>query len=787
MAGTEKQFNAFIKGLITEATALTFPANASLDEDNCVLNKDGSRQRRLGVDYEDSYSLVSTGYSSDIVKKSATNFYKWDSPGGNTDISVGIVRVYEKLWFMNLLTPNPSSNLLNAGTSMTISGLGNNNLSVSFINNLAVCVSSALDSAFVLVYDSSDGRIYQENIPILVRDIWGVSDGLSDSERPSTLSTEHNYNLISQGWNSNIKVAGTTTAVVSNPLPNPYTIATGKGLFTSAVQRVIWTPTITKTTPLSGTAIETTKTALGVYPSNSDVWTLGKVSDSTSANYQQYDPNVLSRNSFNNIASSKGSAILDIYNRGSSRRNATGLQTLPLDKEAGRCSTVASYASRVFYSGIKGSITSPDTKSPNYGGYIFFSQIVTTKEKLSLCYQAADPTSPDISDIIDTDGGTIQIPEITHVVKLIPTLSSLLVCAENGIWEIFGDAGGFKATSFQTSKVTSNGVLNANTIVEVNGTVFVWGNSGIMAISPDPVTGRYKADSITLTTIQTRYNSIPSVARLYAKGYYSQKDNVIRWLYNDRTDYSSTTGLYHYNRELVLDLTLKAFYPTSVSAVADLTIPYISDYVDMPGTQVAFTNDSIVVDSDPVILLDNSDVGILIPDYTSQRSIFKFLVMYNDSFTLGSYKDSNFVDWKTYNNIGFDYLSYLVTGYDIAQDLMRKKEVPHLFVYFDKTETGFNSSLNYLNPSSCFVQSQWNWTNTATGNKWGKPFQAYKFARNYQPSGSSDTFDDGDAIVVSRNKLRGSGKSLSLKFYSETGKDMRLLGWAYPLTADTAV
>jgi hypothetical protein len=45
-----KQYNTFVKGLVTEAGPLTYPENASLDEENFVLNRDGSRQRRLGMD-----------------------------------------------------------------------------------------------------------------------------------------------------------------------------------------------------------------------------------------------------------------------------------------------------------------------------------------------------------------------------------------------------------------------------------------------------------------------------------------------------------------------------------------------------------------------------------------------------------------------------------------------------------------------------------------------------------------------------------------------------------------
>ena len=44
--GAEKLYKSFIQGLVTEASPLTFPENASIDEDNFVLNRDGSRSRR---------------------------------------------------------------------------------------------------------------------------------------------------------------------------------------------------------------------------------------------------------------------------------------------------------------------------------------------------------------------------------------------------------------------------------------------------------------------------------------------------------------------------------------------------------------------------------------------------------------------------------------------------------------------------------------------------------------------------------------------------------------------
>ena len=57
----QRTVNTFVKGLITEASELTFPENASVDELNCALERDGTRRRRQALTYEDNHVL------SDVV------------------------------------------------------------------------------------------------------------------------------------------------------------------------------------------------------------------------------------------------------------------------------------------------------------------------------------------------------------------------------------------------------------------------------------------------------------------------------------------------------------------------------------------------------------------------------------------------------------------------------------------------------------------------------------------------------------------------------------------------
>jgi len=739
--GTEKLYRTFVKGIITEASPLTYPENASIDEDNFVLNRDGSRSRRLGVDYELDYLLKATGLGESTIITGKQSFHKWDSPGGDTTVSIGIIRIAERLWFIDLLTTNPSANFLNGGNSITLTGLNKADIDTAVISNKLIVSSSDLDAPVLLTYDVTTQTVSQEEITIKVRDIWGVDDGLELTERPTTLSNEHKYNLRNQGWGAKITNKNNSKDAL------PY-------LFNEK----------------------------GYYPSNADIWTLGKVTNISDDDYDKFDDGLFDRAPVYTGLAAKGAFIIDAFNRGNSRMTLSDVTTgLPTDQETGNISTVASYAGRIFYSGVVSQTTDGDSRSPNYSGYVFFSQVITETSKLGFCYQDADPTNPDINDLVDSDGGTIQIPECSRIVKIIPSRTSLLVFAENGVWEIFGDTNGFVATSFQVSKITTFGTSNAKSVINAGGNFFYWAKAGIVLLKQDDASGRYIAQNISLTTIQTLYLDISELGKQYCKGFFDERENRLRWLYNDTDTYSTDNSINRYNRELIFDITLGSFYTNTISNL-ESNSPYIVDYIDIPGYSVATADTEVVVGSDTVIITSGTPVVITESQVQNRTSQFSFLTLRGTSFTLSKYRNTTFYDWVTPSgSTGINYSSYLVTGYELFQDLLREKTVPYIFFYFRRTENGYETdgSGNLINtdPSSCLVQSQWNWANSEASGKWGTQFQAYRLLRNYIPTDSSDPFDYGESVIVTKNKLRGSGKCLSLKFNSEAGKDIRILGW----------
>ena len=711
--GSEKQYNSFVKGLITEASPLTFPENAFSDGDNVVLKRDGSVVRRLGLDYEDGYTLKNVSISGSSLLETRKGFYKWNFAGGSA--SLGVVRVRNKLYFLDMASVSPSSALKNGGLAVILPSLANAPLEATVINGKLVLVSSDMASPVSIEYDVATDTISYNVVTIEVRDFWGVEDSLPVDERPTTLTNLHKYNLLNQGWSE-------------------------------------------------------TNATLVAYPSNADIWTLGK---DTSDNFSKA---TLLKNSVDKAYAPRGKNIINAFYRGTSRFASSLVSGLPQDYETGRLSTVTTYAGRVWYSGVASKTTGGDSKSPNYSGSIFFSKTISSDEDLGICYQEADPTSEYISDIIDTDGGVISIVDANKVIKLVSSKNSLVVFAENGIWEIYGSDSGFKATDYQLSKVTNIGISNGASVVVAGDTILYWAKNGIFVLSPDQATGRLQAQNISLPTIQTYYNNIPSEAREEAKGFYDQKENMVRWLYSESSDDE-------YNKELVLDLSLQAFFTNTIS---NNTV-FIADYVEVPNyVNNAVVND-VYVDSD-VVMVGANVVQVESTILEDRQSEFSFLVFTTSgSFTLAKYKDRAFVDWEVAEG-GLDYSSYIVTGYELFGDIARKKQATYLVMVLERTEDGFSGSpLQALHPSSCLVQAQWNWTNSAASGKWGNEFQTYRYIRNYTPSGSGDVYNTGDRVILTKNKLRGVGRALSLYIHSETGKDMRVLGWVIPMTGNSVV
>lgn len=459
---------------------------------------------------------------------------------------------------------------------------------------------------------------------------------------------------------------------------------------------------------------------------------------------------------------------------------------LPSDLTQGGVKAVAEFAGRVWYGGFDGPLEGGDELSPNLSSYVAYSQQVKDFTDINKCYQVADPTDADDPERVATDGGFIRISGCSNIKSMINIGDKLVIFAETGVWSVGGTSNGqFDATNQEVIKISEFGILSPQSSVLVNGSVMYWSESGIYAISPTEL-GRLSWQEISVN-IKSLYQGLPYEQKTLAYGIYDQYDQKVRWVYSTGVEYapdgvaSLGTGEM---QELIFDLRLSAFTKNKVAAGLN-DKPIVLCPVNIPPYNLQETFDTVV--SDDFDVVTNSGDSVVSPGRSAvsgfRGTAYLTYGFYGGSTYFSTYNSEDFLDWGSLplNGSGTDAEAYLLTGYIGTGDHARYKQVPYVYFHFNRTETGFTDIGNDLEPvgaSSCLVQSQWDWTNSANSNKWGREFQAYRYKRPYIPSGPSDSYDNGQETIVTKNKLRGRGRVLSLKISSEPGKDLQLLGWS---------
>ena len=764
-AGVE--VNAFVKGLITEASPLTFPDNASLDEMNMVLNKDGSRRRRLGMDYESGYALINSGQVSDPTLVFTP--FVWKQPGGYTDKEFLVIQSGTRITILDSTIKPVSASVV--GT-YTIGPSISKKMSMASVDGVMVV---ATGDGNIYGFDYNGTAVSQSTGRLKIRDMFGVADvsggvdyleGSGVATRPSSLTQAHTYNLRNQ---------------------------------TFAVPRYDQGDEVLRDTILAFRDRHQNKVGTTRYPANSDnvvTYLYSDANDSGDRNSKRYMGEDASINPLGTNRAPLGYFIIDALSRGASRISeisklmsqypqlAFDVTSLPQDLTPGGASVLTSYAGRVWYGGFSAQLVGGDSESPRMTSYVLFSRLVQNVSDIYKCYQEGDPTSAEIPDLVDTDGGFLRIDGAYNIQQLINVGEALMVVAENGVWKVTGGSGyGFKATDYLTSKITEHGCVSPGSVVIVDNTFMYWSDDGIYHVNQNQY-GDWVGTNLTSTTIQTLFDNIPYNSKVRCQGAYDSYQRQVRWLYNNYFDSADPP------RELILDVNLSAFYQSQLKPLSSGQYPRPLAIVKVPpftissedvtvqdssGNNIIITSSDTVVVSQQAVVSQTSELFYVVADSISAGTV---------RMTLAYYRDSSFTDWVSKDGVGIDAPAYLLTGWAGGGDFQRQKQVPYITVYSNKTETGFTAEYEPINASSIIVQGQWSWTNLAASNKWTSKFQAYRHVRFWAPPDNSSGFDDGEQVVTTRNKLRGRGRVLSLLFETEPKKDFYLLGWSYVITVN---
>lgn len=719
----QKVVNSFNAGLITEFSELKFPDNASIDELNCALSRDGSRSRRLGLELETGAVDSSFNGRSSKVFHVGT----WYNAGGLSGYNLVVLQVGFNLRFYTANQAPFSAQDTGLSFDMrtyAVTSKDPDQVKCQFtsMSGVLVVASEAIDT-FYLTLDTVTNTLANFKITFRVRDFNFQSDTKTISERApnTTVTLARKYDTLNAGWT---------------------------GGYGSA-------------------ALDVYTTSRGGYPPLTHAWYAGKDS-SGNFSLTEWEKVYAGTSIFGN-----GHFILDFFNK--NRSDASGVPGIVPEIEPNRFKTVTSYAGRIWYGGLGSGANS---------GRILYSRIIeaikVTEETPAIgdCFQQNDPTSEDFSDLLDTDGGSLIIPEAFNIKKIFAADQYLYVFAENGVWIVGGVQSAtsntarfvsrnFSASGYFISKISSVGLDSPESFVSVEGVPFWWSRFGIHTFSFDQSTGMPVEENLTIQTIQTFWNLIPLASKQTVQSAYDSRNKRIYWMHKDEEDANT-----RYSNILILDIPLKAFYPWELGKTGSIhaMAMYAMEGYSAPTADVLVTDsDDVTVTAGGINVTANGSTSI----GTSSTTLIAYL--FNNAtnkVTVGTFTSLNFKDFVTEN-----YRSYAVAGYDFMGDLERRKTAPYLTVYCRSTEEGFTGTMDggytAVNESSLLVTALWDFKETAYTTQ-----QAYRVKPLPLVDSTDLTNNQQDrTVVVTRLKLRGKGRSCRLKFESEEGKNFVLLGY----------
>lgn len=701
--------NNFTGGFVTQATGLNFPPHSCFDQDNIVISEVGYASRRLGMDFENNFSTL----TSDRTEMAQSTFL-WKNAAGDGNVNLVVQQNGATLFFYNTSSEGSLSSGVSANTVLlssfqssgsTAANLQQNECQYSTGLGYLFVVHPYCDPFYIL-YNPGDGSFTASRITFTIRDLNGLTEAGQINARPTSLSDNHQYNILNQGWNA--------------------------------------------------AQISTFHTAASAYPSNADVW--WNFNDSTDI----FNPSAtLASVDSGSSPAPQGFFRLNPWN---TARAATALAqsgvSLTLtgtpDQTSGtiRPSVTEFFSGRVFYSGVN---------AQGYNSLIYFSTIIQTPTDFGQCCSTQDPTSQTLFDFLPSDGGVIAVPQAGTIYRLVSIGTALLVFGANGVWSISGSTGiGFEATDYQVSLVGLTRSISGTSFVQVDGAVAWWNTTAINIIQSDPTQG-LTIKSMTDDKIKDYYLSLSTTNKRFSRGAYNPREHTIRWLFKS-SDTADITDTYTFDTVLSFNTLVGAWYTWTLPTD---TVTVNSIVVEEGSASLIGSNQ--IVDNSSNNIVDNS--GDLLITYgfaaSTITTVTKFLVSYPNSgsynFTFAEQFNTSYFDWTQYNQIGEDYVSYFITGYNVPTQGERNFQSNYLFVFSDVSDED----------TSYYFQAIWNYANSNASGKWSQRQTLTNAVGNYD-------------VVRNRLKVRGMGNSAQFKFNSISGKPFNLIGWSTYDTANAA-
>lgn len=687
--------NSFVNGLITQATGLNFPEKACTDTDNCIFWETGEVTRRLGIDFEPQFT------SKTVVRSdSALSTFIWKNVADDANTTLVVQQIGDTLYFWDAI--NYANISLGAITDTVdlndftpVGGaIAPDRYECQYANGHGVLfVFHPYCNPFYVEYDPDTQTFTSTEIEVEVRDFEGeLTDTLEITARPAAT-----FSSMTNQHHYNLLNQG-------------------------------W----------NDTNLQSWDSARTDMPSNADIMYLFKNSSDV------FDASTVANIISGNTPAPKGHYILSAFNQDRITASGIGGLTTP-STGALRMATGAFYAGRVWYSGIN---------VQSYKGNIYFSQIIEGFDQFGKCYQRNDPTSENFFDLLQTDGGVIDIADAGTIYRLFATQSALLVFASNGVWSITGSTGlGFTANDYSINKIADIPTVSGDSFVNVAGYPVWWNYDGIYSIVADQ-TGNIQPRNLTENNIKDFYqDDIPNESKLYARGCYNNILKTVQWVYRDSTA-TTIDDNFDYNRVLTLNLNTNAWYPWSV-AEADPRLNGVFFIESVPET-ISLDN---VIDGSGNNVIDGSGNQVIV--YSKSGIIQSRNVFVTTADFSGTTKlqfavaiDTDYQDWGSYATGPVNFDSYFVTGYKVHGQAQRKFQPNYLFIY-SNTEAD----------TSYKIRGIWDYATTALSNR-------------YSTQQTITHTDNQYSYGHKKIKVRGNGLALQFRVDSNVNAPFDIIGWS---------
>ncbi len=795
----EKNFFSFNQGLNTDSSEIAFPDGFSTDERNYELLLDGSRRRRRGLAQESGGSDKTVSSTGGICQS-----FVWTNVGGDPEKTFIVHKLFDDLYFTDdteTVSTTFHSDTIDLASFRVASG-NPSQKPVCFSSGRGyLIVTGELIDPLIIEYRAATDDFQVTTAYPCIRDYSDQTDGTLVSQFPTTLSAAVRYNLLNRGWTDS-EITTYYTDDGSTRYPNKsvppwkayarsvddvtYINEDGVKVFNHAKytgERVSSSSARTGALLVSPrdssfatySAADVVDITTWSYVDNGATWEATITTGSAHDVGEEVEitienlASVLAINtltyslhywdgSYTTKAGTTGSTIVVDFVEPSGftgmlvREQILGSVTKDesITRPDGSAISVGPccnefHDGRVFYAGINDS---------EWSDYIFFSQIPDKIEKFKRCYQVADPTDEENNQLVDTDGGWFVIQGIQNVKTLLSVRNVLLVFAENGVWEVGGgERGFFTPSGYSIRKITDVGCNSPMSPIAIENLAIYTGPEGIYTIGPNPYTGILEATSLSVNKIQEKWNAISENSQKHVQTVYDSAKKQIWFLYGKTTvQTSAATG--YYNEALLLDLRIGAFSYYSYNR--DLNVGIVSAF------PISYTTSS------------------------EQKNKIKFNTAVNSSTNLRicDHDQSDYIDFDGSESP----LPYVVTGWDNIGDFQRRRQAPVITVYAKRTETGYTDSGSGWsgdNESSNLMTAYWDWTNDDVSGKIGDQQETYRHVRAFTPADATDV--DGYPVVVTRNKVRGRGRVLQLRFDGAATKDSHLLGYTVNYRAQAAI